>query len=441
MRSGHAGLGPVRRWWAVLPLLLGAALAVSAWITASGPAFHAGLVLGAAGLVGLSASRFERPVAITLCNTLAVILVGIVLIDRFWSWDDGAESDTPPTYSFDEAGGNPKAFLYWHRNNLKEQKRTRRNTMKDPRRVNPYVLRPGKGKFHDSTWWVNSLGFRGPEISVEKGNHYRIVALGESTTFGATHRADERPWPEILEDRIARDFACERPVQVINAGIPGWTLANNLARLGSDVFPLQPDLILSYHGYNGFPYILSQIPSARVGMAPEVPPRPSPLLARAESVLRVWLFRRRYHAARAIDARRLDVDVHMSRYAEFYRELVSVTQRRGIHLALATFSMAVTPESPEELILFYEPVFPDLRARILANRLHTRLVRHIAEQSDAIFIDTSDGLDGAYQHHIDPAHFTQVGRERLAAHFLSALRDLLVTEAGCVPRSIAPQDS
>ena len=57
---------------------------------------------------------------------------------------------------------------------------------------------------------------------------------------------------------------------------------------------------------------------------------------------------------------------------------VSKTRARGISLVLCTFAMAVTPESPDAVIRFYEPVVPDLRAGILANRLHTQLVTQIA---------------------------------------------------------------
>jgi len=273
---------------------------------------------------------------------------------------------------------------------------------------------------------VNSLGFRGPEIPVEKGDRYRIVALGESTTFGATLLAEDRPWPEVLQERIASQLDCAKPVEVINAGIPGWTLANNLARLDADILPLQPDLILSYHGYNGFPYLLAQIPSARVGKVPEAPPRPSLLLARFESALRVWWFRRRYDAARSIDERVLETDVHLSRYAELYRKLVFEARASGLGLVLATFNMAVNTESADEVIRFYEPVFPDLRARILANRLHTLLVRQVGEKYGVPVIDTPEGLDGAYEDaYIDPIHFTQTGRDRFAAHVLAGLRTIL----------------
>ena len=429
------------RWLVGLALAAGLGLAAHGWRAVAALPFHAGLLLCAAGAAGLSAISARRGAraAVFLLNTWVCLLVSSVLLDRVWFSRERTDTDDLVSYSFLEAGGKPEVFLRWHARALEEQKRSRGNTMPDPRGVNPHVLTPGRGSSFESTWWINVLGFRGPEIQVEKGDHYRIIALGESTTFGDTLAADDQPWPEILEQRIAREFECEKPVQVVNAGVPGWTLNNQLSRLGTDIFPLDPDLILSYHGYNGFWYLLSEIPAVRVGTVPEAPPRPSRFLAQVESAVRVWWFKRRYDAARKLDSKALQMDVHLSRYAELYRQLVFETRARGIDLALCSFDMAVTPESPDAVIRFYEPVFPDLRAGILANRLHTLLVTQIAQKYDALFIDTSPGLNGAYEDaYADAIHFTQVGRERLAANILAGLRPLLTAASpGCHPKQPA----
>ena len=427
------------RWLAPLALAVGLGLGVHGWRDVAPLPFHAGLLLAAVGVGGLSLLRARRggTTAVALLNTLACLLLGVVLVDRVWFGRPRGDGGELASYSFLEAGGRPEVFLRWHARVLEEQKRSRGNTMPDPTGVNPHVMRPGEGRLFESSWWINRRGFRGPEIELAKGDHFRIVALGESTTFGDTLRPGDRTWPEILAARIADELVCEKPIQVINAGVPGWTLANQLARLGRDVFPLSPDVIVSYHGYNGFPYLVSQIPAVQVGAVPEAPPRPSPFLAQLESAARVWWFERRYRAAQAIDARVLEMDVQTSRYAELYRRLISETRARGIDLVLCSFSMAVTPESPDEVIRFYEPVFPDLRAGILANRLHTQLVRQLAASEAVPLVDTQPGLDGAWQDAFaDPIHFTQSGRERLAAHVFEGLRPrLAASSARCRPRA------
>jgi lysophospholipase L1-like esterase len=123
----------------------------------------------------------------------------------------------------------------------------------DPAGVVPFRLGPGRhAPFFQSTISINSSGFRGKEILQPKGNAYRIVALGESTTFGCTLNPEDRPWPEWLEEIIARKLSPTRRVEVINAGVASYTLENNVDRLARDILPLKPDLIISYHGVNGF---------------------------------------------------------------------------------------------------------------------------------------------------------------------------------------------
>jgi hypothetical protein len=88
------------------------------------------------------------------------------------------------------------------------------------------------------------------------------------------------------------------------------------------------------------------------------------------------------------------------------------------------------------VVRFYELMFPDVRARSLANRLHTRLVRETGAEYGLTVIDTSQGLDGAWQDaFIDPMHLTQVGRERLTRNLFEGLLPLLRQRVGCVPRA------
>jgi hypothetical protein len=116
---------------------------------------------------------------------------------------------------------------------------------------------------------INSLGFRGPEISASKDGAYRIVVLGESTTFGMTLQPEDQPWPEVLEQIIRQRLKTRRPVQVINAGVPAYTSTTIFSRLPGEILPLQPDMIISYHGANGFHMIDSSV-LPPVGPAPPV---------------------------------------------------------------------------------------------------------------------------------------------------------------------------
>ena len=71
---------------------------------------------------------------------------------------------------------------------------------------------------------VNSLGFRGPEIAMPKTpGTFRIFAMGESSTFGWKGiRSHEEAWPALLEAKL-RAAHPDRRIEVINAGVPGYT--------------------------------------------------------------------------------------------------------------------------------------------------------------------------------------------------------------------------
>ena len=84
---------------------------------------------------------------------------------------------------------------------------------------------------------------------------------------------------------VARPFVGQhlpKPVEVINAGVPGRTLPQNIYRLREEIFGYEPDMLISYHGYNGFSLLDAAIPPASGPPPPQYRPRPSKLLADAE---------------------------------------------------------------------------------------------------------------------------------------------------------------
>ena len=429
---------PTAPWQTALlagTILLAGGLVVAGYRTDSAVLFYGGL-LGMAAAAGPAAfalghGRWRDGVLVTgICVAISILL--FVASELAWRAMEGTRAEgaarrvVARVFSFDAARENPKGFVeFWDRHI--EQMKKVSYVMADPRGLNPYVLRPGaKGALHDSEVRINQLGFRGREISVDKGDRFRIIALGESTTFGVTVEPGDRPWPDALEDQIRRGFSCDAPVEVINAGVPGWTLANQRNRMEYDILPLRPDLILSYHGYNGFPWFFGNLPGLPFLPAPQVQPRPSRLLERAEKGWRLRDLRARY--ARGLDRSVLHADVLATPYADEYQRLIRLAGSSGVQLALATFNMAVNESSPEEVVDFYAASFPEVRSAILANQLHSRLLRQLPKPPGVYFIDTAPGLDGEYREHfLDLVHFTQPGRERLAGNILAGIRAILLT--------------
>jgi len=94
---------------------------------------------------------------------------------------------------------------------------------------------------------INSKGFVGKEFSEEKPiGTYRIVAVGDSCTFGGSWNM---AYPYYLEELLSSSPANTR-FEVINAGIEGYNSTFALARIREEVVPLHPDLVTIYIGWN-----------------------------------------------------------------------------------------------------------------------------------------------------------------------------------------------
>ncbi len=101
---------------------------------------------------------------------------------------------------------------------------------------------------------INSLGFRGPEITVRKPpGTFRIVCMGDSTTFGIWNEAflevrGSTSYPGELAALLAKNGWND--VEVINAGVLGYTSAQGVAQLLAQVVRLGPDVITVRFGNN-----------------------------------------------------------------------------------------------------------------------------------------------------------------------------------------------
>jgi hypothetical protein len=99
---------------------------------------------------------------------------------------------------------------------------------------------------------TNSLGLRSPEIPLAHTPHsLRLAVIGASSVMGATERDNEHTFPAQLEAQL-REALPGRRVDVINAGIAGYSLSDERAMLERRIAPLHPDLILLYPGSNDF---------------------------------------------------------------------------------------------------------------------------------------------------------------------------------------------
>ena len=98
----------------------------------------------------------------------------------------------------------------------------------------------------------NGQGFRTKELGPRTPGTARIVALGDSSTFGwGVHHT--HTYPRLLEGRLSHPPA---PVEVLNLGIPGYTSRHGRAVFDHYARALEPDLLVISFGGNDAHYAL-----------------------------------------------------------------------------------------------------------------------------------------------------------------------------------------
>lgn len=87
---------------------------------------------------------------------------------------------------------------------------------------------------------ISSQGYRNPVFDVEKRpNVKRIVAMGDSVTF-----AGSVSYPRLLEKCLGGGW------EVINAGVPGYTVYQGLRQFRVRIAALKPDFVIIMYGWN-----------------------------------------------------------------------------------------------------------------------------------------------------------------------------------------------
>lgn len=96
----------------------------------------------------------------------------------------------------------------------------------------------------------NSLGFRGSEISrVKPPGVFRIVLVGGSSTYDTSIPDNNQTFASKLSDALKNTYQYKH-VEVINAGVPGYTSWESLINFEFRVLDLSPDLVVYYEAVN-----------------------------------------------------------------------------------------------------------------------------------------------------------------------------------------------
>lgn len=120
--------------------------------------------------------------------------------------------------------------------------------------IHPFLSYKNMPNQKEKNFSVNSLGFRGKEISKNTKDKKRIIIIGGSSAFGTGLNSDKETCACQLEQILN--------VEVINAGVIGYLSNQELIYLFMELVDLKPDLVIALNGFND--YLQSLIPTNKV---------------------------------------------------------------------------------------------------------------------------------------------------------------------------------
>jgi len=223
------------------------------------------------------------------------------------------------------------------------------------------------GLLRDVPVHTNAAGLRGPELR-EDGS-IRVLALGDSTTFGWTVPDDEA-YPPRLE-RVLNRASDGTRYQVLNAGVAGYTSYQGLVYLRERGLGLKPAIVVIGFGFNEL-YRLGD-DETRLARERLVLPvlRLNDFLVERSRLYR-WLSWEASAAARS----RLDYRVAPERYGENLREMTRLARGHGARVVLLDFFARPLVDAPERK-------FPEKLAAVSAE-LEAPLVVYYGPRLDVV---------------------------------------------------------
>ena len=261
---------------------------------------------------------------------------------------------------------------------------------------------------------TNALGFRSPEIAPRPAaGELRIAVVGASTVAGAYARTNDDTFPQLLARRLRQAMPGQN-INVINAGIEGYTVANIEQLIERAIIPLRPHVVVIYPGFNDMVQI------CRVSTASNsvvLQPLPAPVVP--NWVLTRELISKNTVALREtpVRANRVDLDTHFpAAYGERLDSTVTKLKAAGITPVLMTVARAFKPgdgaggKRLAATALFYNHCL-DYEGLIQAGTMFNRTIADVAARQGVPLIDLGARMPSGPRHFADAAHFTREGEE------------------------------
>lgn len=284
---------------------------------------------------------------------------------------------------------------------------------------------------------INSLGFRGDEMErVKRPGVIRIACVGASTTFGSQVSTNAASWPSQLQSILSQEYP-DVTIEVVNAGVPGFTLTDSLRNLRHRVLPLEPDLVVVYHANNDIAHDTRALAKRR-GLVDLTSPGLLEKLGRYS--LMVDLARKNLEIFRGADNsqqtdRLTKIPENLpQRFVSVMDELNRELENNGVRLVLSTFLVKYRREQSrtEQLknadVAFYYMPWMSIEALLDAMDLYNRAIVNLAHARGIPVVTERESIPADERHYVDCMHMTDAGSRRLAERFAQFLIDHRILE-------------
>ena len=309
-------------------------------------------------------------------------------------------------------------------------------------RLAPGIFRTNKG----AIWQINQLGLRGPMPEKQKkpGN-LRILVLGESSTFDGSLDTG-LSWPDLLQKELSEKTGL--PIEVINAGTPGFTSYQSSRRLQSELIDFKPDIVLAYMLWNDMKLWALPRPESLIEQweALAKDGEKIPLVGRNAlldalckhsqmvTYLRVavmqWRLRHMVNMQEGMQYDSLNHSINAAGL-EFYRKnlrlIINILAPRGIPLVIIKQATLVgANNSPkEEKKIHYRLVGFKKDALLKAYATGWEIDDELCRTPKVFCLDASKQIPQTLEYFIDQVHLTDQGREKLAQYVAESLPQVL----------------
>ncbi len=188
---------------------------------------------------------------------------------------------------------------------------------------------------------TNEAGYRGPPLQ-PAGSRVRILALGDSTTFGLCVN-DQETWPAQLQALLNANAGLEK-YEVVNGGVTGYTIYQALRRI-DEWLALKPSVVILTSGNNEWDSWEGISDIERYGLTDPLEPGSRGL--RLPSLVR-W---RMLQSTRKGDGR---PRLNCAEYAECLKKMTTLFTQNGIRVICVLWPQAFQIENKQPQPVHYQ---------------------------------------------------------------------------------------